>query len=67
MTPRKESALRAILIGIAITIGGSVLIAAYNTKENVSDHTADQVRNDANMQRVLDLLCDGHPEKRQCK
>lgn len=67
MSPRKESAVRAILVGLAITLGAAIVSAAFNSKESVADHALDQGKTDANMQRVLDLLCEGQPTKRACK
>lgn len=67
MSPRHESALKTILVGVAITLGGSIVIAAYHAKEDVSQHSADVAAIDAKLQRILDVMCDVKPEKRACK
>lgn len=67
MSPRKESIMKTILTGVAITLLSGILVAAYSAKEDVSAHTIDQTRTNESMQRVLDMLCEDHPTKRQCK
>lgn len=67
MTPRKESAFKTLLIGLGTAAVIAVCSAAFASKENVVDHRADQARTDQNVQRILDVLCEGQPAKRACQ
>lgn len=58
----------AILLAIAAPIIVAVLVGAWTSKESTADHNADIARIESNVQRILDVVCDGQrATQRACK
>lgn len=80
MTPARskpESVARAVLIAVATSLLGAILLSATTLKEDAAAHTADvaSIRAthaadvsslEVKVQRILDLLCDDRPKARAC-
>lgn len=71
MSPAQKASIRDAAVGGFITLIGSLALmlatGAWAAKENTSDHRADIQAVNANVRRVLDLLCTDKPDAQQCK
>jgi hypothetical protein len=69
MTKGQET-VRTAVVGGVIALAGSLalilLTGAWSAKENASDHKADIQAVNANIRRVLDVVCAPQPTIPQC-
>lgn len=72
MTASEAKALARITGSVFLALATPILIAllvgAWSSKESVADHNADIARISADVQRILDVVCEGKAvQARACK